>query len=135
VVLVAELEKQVRRRNRKIFGQSSAKVPAASLTGTGKVVYDLSQQELENERANLQLVPEEKAHGGGGRNIAKTGPVERAVKHKIIDPSKLSCPCCGKQRQVIGFNASYQLDVLKQFLSCSSTSNTNTPALIVKDRS
>ena len=40
---VAELEKQVRRRNRKIFGQSSAKVPAALLTGTGKVVYQQPQ--------------------------------------------------------------------------------------------
>ena len=110
---VAELEKQVRRRNRKIFGQSSAKVPAALLTGTGKVVYQQSQEELEAERANLQLVPEEKSHGGGGRNIAKTGPVERTVEHKITDPAELACPCCGKQRQIIGFNPSYQLDVLQ----------------------
>jgi transposase len=110
---VAELEKQVRRRNRKIFGQSSAKVPAASLTGTGKVVYDQSKEELESERANLELVPEEKTHGGGGRNITKNGPTERPVEHRITDSSKLACPCCGKQRRVIGFNTSYQLDVLQ----------------------
>ena len=110
---IAELEKQVRRRNRKIFGQSSAKVSAASLTGTGKVIYDQSQEELETEGANLQLVPDEKTHGGGGRNIAKAGPVERPIEHKIVDPVELACPCCGKPRQIIGFNASYQLDVLQ----------------------
>jgi transposase len=110
---VAELEKQVRRRNRKIFGQSSAKVPAESLTGTGKTLYDSYSAELEAERANLQLVPDEKFHGGGGRNIPKTGVVERIVEHKITDAAVLACPCCGKQRQVFGFTPSYQLDVLK----------------------
>lgn len=110
---VAELEKQVRRRNRMVFGPRSAKVSGASLTGTGKTVYENHQSELDSERANLQLIPEETKHGGGGRNIPDTGPAERTVEHKITDPSQLACPCCGKLRQIIGFNASYQLDVLK----------------------
>lgn len=110
---VAELEKQLRRRNRKIFGKSSAKVPAATLTGTGKTLYDHFHREFDAERASLQLVPDAKKHGGGGRNIATAGPVERTVEHKITNPSALACPCCGRLRQVIGFDASYQLDVLK----------------------
>jgi hypothetical protein len=55
----------VRCRNRKIFGKSSAKVPADSLTGTGKAVYDAYKAELVDERARLQLVPDENVHGGG----------------------------------------------------------------------
>jgi transposase len=110
---IMELEKQVRRRNRMVFGKSSAKVPAESLTGTGKAVYDRYKAELDEERANLQLVPEEKFHGGGGRNIPTEGVVQRPVKHEITDPKILACPCCGEQRQVIGSSKSYQLDILK----------------------
>lgn len=110
---VADLEKQVRRRNRMVFGKSSAKVPAESLTGTGKAVYDSYNAELDEERANLQLVPDEKVHGGGGRNIPTGGVVDRTIEHKITDATTLACPCCGKVRQVFGFKASSQLDVLK----------------------
>jgi transposase len=110
---VAELEKQVRRRNRKIFGKSSAKVPAESLTGTGKTIYDSYQPNIDAERAALQIVPEEPKHGGGGRNIPKTGVVPRTIEHKITDPAKLACPCCGQQRLVFGFKVSEQLDVIK----------------------
>jgi transposase len=110
---LAELEKQLRRRNRMIFGQRSAKVNAESLTGTGKAVYDNYKAELDEERAKLQLLPDEKFHGGGGRNIPTGGVVERTIEHKITDSATLACPCCGKQRQLFGFKPSYQLDVLK----------------------
>jgi transposase len=110
---VADLEKQVRRNKRKIFGQSSAQVPAESLTGTGKAVYDAYKDELDAERARLQLVPDKKFHGGGGRNIPTDGVIERPVEHTITDPAVLACPCCGEQRQVIGFTVSSQLDILK----------------------
>lgn len=110
---IAELEKQVRRRNRMVFGKSSAKVSGESLTGTGKAVYDRYKAELEEERVNLQLVPDENFHGGGGRNIPQ-GLVERTIEHKITDPALLACPDCGKQRQPYGTKpASYQLDVLR----------------------
>ncbi len=110
---IAELEKQVRRRNRMVFGQSSAKVSGESLTGTGKAVYDRYKAELEEERANLQLVPDEKVHGGGGRHIPQ-GLVERTINHEITDPALLACPECGKQRQAYGTKPpSYQLDVLR----------------------
>lgn len=109
---VAELEKQVRRRNRMVFGKSSAQVSGESLTGTGNVVYNRYKHELEEERAKLQLVPDEKFHGGGGRNIP-TGVLERTVEHKIADAAILACPECGKQRKPFGFKPSYQLDILK----------------------
>ena len=110
---IAELEKQVRRRNRMVFGKSSAKVPGESLTGTGKTVYDRYKAELEEERTNLQLVPDEKFHGGGGRNIPE-GLVERTIEHKITDPALLACPECGEQRRAYGTKPpSYQLDVLR----------------------
>lgn len=110
---VVELEKQVRRRNRKVFGQSSANVSAESLTGTGKAVYDRYKAELDEDRANLQLVPDEKFHGGGGRNIPTEGVIERPIKYEITDPTILACPCCGEQRRSIGSSTSYQLDILK----------------------
>ncbi len=110
---VAELEKQVRRRNRMVFGKSSAKVPAESLTGTGKAVYDTYKAELDEERARLQLVPDEKGNGGGGRNLPVNGAVERRVRHTITDPSVLACPGCGKQRKSIGRRISSQLDIVK----------------------
>lgn len=110
---IMELEKQVRRRNRMVFGKSSAKVPAESLTGTGKAVYDRYKAELDEERANLQLVPDEKFHGGGGRNVQLEGAVNRPIKYEITDPAILACPCCGEQRQFIGSTTSYQLDILK----------------------
>lgn len=110
---IAELEKQLRRRNRMVFGQRSAKVASESLTGTGKAVYDSYKAELEVERANLQLVPDEKFHGGGGRNIPTEGVIERTIEHKITDAAILACPCCGKPRQIFGFNPSYQMDIMK----------------------
>jgi hypothetical protein len=110
---VAELEKQLRRRNRMVFGQRSAKVPTESLTGTGKAVYDNYKAELDEEQRNLQLVPDEKLHGGGGRNIPGTGVTEQIVEHKITDAAILACPCCGNQRKVFGFNPSCQLDIIK----------------------
>ena len=100
---VAELEKQLRRRNRKIFGKSSAKVPAALLTGTGKAVYDQNSSELEDEKANLKIAPEEKKNGGGGRTAPKNAPKQRKVEHKITCPEALACPGCSKPRQVMGF--------------------------------
>ena len=36
---IAELEKQLSRRNRATFGQKSAKVDATLLTGTGKAIH------------------------------------------------------------------------------------------------
>lgn len=110
---VAELEKQVRRRNRMIFGKKSAKVPAAKLTGTGKEIYDRSLHDLEPEMSSLLPATEDKKHGGGGRIATKnTKMIPRTFEHEIKDPAKLLCPCCGEIRQRIGFEVSYQLDVL-----------------------
>jgi transposase len=110
---IAELEMQMRRRNRTIFGKSSAKVPAASLTGTGKVVYDQSFSELESEKADLKIAPTEKKNGGGGRTAPKNAPQQREIEHKITEVAALACPACSKPRKVIGFEVSYQLDIIK----------------------
>jgi transposase len=110
---MAELEQQLRVRNRMIFGKSSAKVPAASLTGTGKVVYDQSFNELESEKADLKIAPNENKHGGGGRTAPKNAPQQREIEHKITEPQALACPACSQPRKVIGFEVSYQLDIIK----------------------
>ncbi len=110
---MAELEQQLRVRNRMIFGKSSAKVPASSLTGTGKMVYDQSFSELEAEKADLKIAPEEKKNGGGGRTAPKNAPQQREVEHKITEAQTLACPGCKKPRKVIGFEVSYQLDIIK----------------------
>jgi transposase len=110
---MAELELQLRWRNRKIFGKSSAKVPAASLTGTGKVIYDQSFRELEAEKADLKIAPQETKNGGGGRTAPKNAPQQRKIEHKIIEAKALACPACNKPRKVIGFEVSYQLDIIK----------------------
>lgn len=109
---IAELEKQLRRRNRMVFGQRSAKVSNTVLTGTGSVIYQESLQQLETEKQNLQLVPEEKKHGGG-RTAPENASTEKTIEYTISDPVELACPCCGTQRKVIGFRISSQLDVLK----------------------
>jgi transposase len=110
---MAELEQQLRWRNRKIFGKSSAKVPASSLTGTGKVIYDQSFSELEAEKADLKIAPEEIKNGGGGRTAPKNAPQQREIEHTITEADILACLNCGKPRQIIGFVISYQLDILK----------------------
>jgi len=110
---MSELEKQLRRRNRMIFGQRSAKVSNTVLTGTGSIIYEESVRQLEAEKQNLQLVPDEKKHGGGGRTAPQNAQTEQTVEYTISDPAELACPCCGTQRKVIGFRVSHQLDVLK----------------------
>ena len=109
---VADLEKQVGRRNRMLFGKRSAKVSNTVLTGTGKAIFDRNQKELEAECDRLQLVPEEKEHGGGGRTAPAAVPLEETVEHEIADVAQLACPCCGVPRKVIGFRVKHQLDVV-----------------------
>lgn len=110
---VADLEKQVDRRNRMLFGKRSAKTSKTVLTGTGKAIYDANAEELENECDNLQIAPDEKGHGGGGRSAPNNAPTEETIEHTITNPEVLACPCCGTMRKVIGFRVSQQLDIIK----------------------
>ena len=110
---VAELEKQIGRRNRMLFGKRSAKTSSTVLTGTGKVLYDSQAVELEAEKKNLQLVPKEEKHGGGGRTAPTSVPCEIPVEHTITDETELTCPDCGELRKVLGFRVSQQLDILQ----------------------
>lgn len=110
---VAELEKQVSRRNRMLFGQRSAKTSKTKLTGTGKAISDANAEELDRECDNLQIIRDEKDHGGGGRSAPDNAPTEDKIEHAITDPELLACPCCGTARKVIGFRISQQLDIIK----------------------
>src|SRR4030095_14066675 len=110
---IAELEKQVGRRNRMLFGKRSAKVSSTVLTGTGKAVYEANAEELEEEQKKLQIVPEESKHGGGGLTAPAHAPTEKRFEHVIANPAELACPCCGTTRTVLGFRASPQLDIIK----------------------
>ncbi len=110
---VAELKKQVGRRNRMLFGKKSAKVSNTVLTGTGKAIYDADQEELDAEKTRLEIVSPEQTHGGGGRTAPDNASTEDSIEHEITDPSALACPCCGRERKVMGFRVSHQLDILK----------------------
>jgi transposase len=110
---VATLEKQLQSRNRMLFGKRSAKVSSTILTGTGKAIYEANAKELEEEQNNLQLLPPDKAHGGGGRTAPANAPCEQTIEHTITNPSELACPCCGTVRKVMGFRVSQQLDIMQ----------------------
>jgi transposase len=107
---VAELEKQLSRRNRATFGQKSAKVNAALLTGTGKAIHDQTSDELSAEQQRLNIVPDKKT--GGGRSEPPSSIEPRKEEH-FLSPDQLSCPCCGETRKVIGFDVSYQIEFVR----------------------
>jgi transposase len=107
---VAELEKQISRKNRALLGKKSAKVDAALLTGTGKVIHQQTTSELNDEKQRLQIVPEQK-HGGGRAAPSPALPT-RAVEH-FVDESQLPCPDCGTRRTIIGFESAGQIEFVK----------------------
>src|SRR5271170_2585710 len=61
---IAELEKQLSRRNRAAFGKKSAKVDATLLTGTGKTIHNQTTEELAAEKDRLNIVRDQKCGGG-----------------------------------------------------------------------
>lgn len=104
---VAELEKQLSRRNRAMFGKKSAKVDSSLLTGTGKAVHTSTSNELAAEQQRLNLITEIKK--GGGRSSLPSGLTTRDEKH-LLPEKDIPCPCCGTKRKIIGFDVSYQLE-------------------------
>lgn len=107
---VAELEKQLSRRNRAIFGKKSAKVDATLLTGTGKAIHIQTANELDAQKDRLNIVPD-KNHGGG-RSAPSSALETRKIEHRI-DTSKIPCPCCGQPREIIGFDVSHQIEFVR----------------------
>ena len=53
---IAELEKQLSRRNRVVFGRKSAKVDSSLLTGTGKAIHSQTENELDIEKNRMNVV-------------------------------------------------------------------------------
>jgi len=107
---IAELEKQLSRRNRQTFGKKSAKVDSSLLTGTGKAIHTTTSDELASEEQKLNLVPEPKK--GGGRSAPPDSLTARKEEHHL-DPKDIPCPCCGNARTIIGFDVSYQLEFVR----------------------
>jgi len=107
---IAELEKQLSRRNRAAFGRKSAKVDSALLTGTGKIVHTQTVNELDAEKQRLNVVPQNKQ--GGGRSAPPTELQTRKEEHRI-SPEEIPCPCCGQPREVIGFDVSHQIEFVR----------------------
>jgi transposase len=103
---IAELEKQLSRRNRALFGKKSAKVDSTLLTGTGKAIHFQTSEELESEKKHLEIV-DDKKHGGG-RTHSSSLP-ERTIEHRLPD-TELPCPCGGGTREIIGFETSTQIE-------------------------
>jgi transposase len=108
---IAELEKQVSRRNRALFGKKSAKTDSTLLTGTGKAIHTQTAGELEAERERMNTVSKDKQ--GGGRSAPPTSLETRKEEHRIDDVGKLACPCCGEIRTMIGFDVSYQIEFVR----------------------
>jgi transposase len=107
---IAELEKQLSRRNRVIFAKKSAKVDATLLTGTGKAIHEQTTSELDDESNRLNIVPDKKP--GGGRSAPSPAIQTRNQEHRI-DASEIPCPCCGSPREIIGFEVSRQTEFVK----------------------
>jgi len=112
---VAELEKQLSRRNRALFGSKSAKVDATLLTGTGKAIHMQTTNELDAERDRLNVVSDKKR--GGGRSDASAGLATRRVEHRI-DADTINCPSCAQPREIIGFDVSHQIDFVHALFEC-----------------
>jgi transposase len=109
-VRMAELEKQLSRRNRALFGQKSAKVDSTLLTGTGKTIHFQTANELDTEKNRLNIVPDKK-HGGGRAGQPATLETSK-VEHRI-DPSQIPCPSCNQPREIIGFDVSHQIEFVR----------------------
>jgi transposase len=107
---VAELEKQLSRRNRATFGKKSAKVDSTLLTGTGKAIHVQTANELDAEKDRLNIVPDKKH--GGGRSAPSSALETRKIEHRI-DASEIPCPCCGQPREIIGFDVSHQIEFVR----------------------
>jgi transposase len=107
---IAELEKQVSRHKRATFGQKSAKVNSALLTGTGKAIHDQTANELEAEKNRLNVVSDK--NPGGGRSTSSDTLEQRKEEHRL-EPGELKCPCCGEQREIIGFQVSHQIEFVR----------------------
>jgi transposase len=107
---IADLEKQLSRRNRAAFAKKSAKVDASLLTGTGKAIHEQTTDELDIEKQNLNIVPETKS--GGGRSKV-TGSVNLRNKEHRLEQHQLPCPCCGEVREIIGFEVSHQIEFVQ----------------------
>jgi transposase len=107
---VAELEKQLSRRNRAAFGKKSAKVDSTLLTGTGKAIHSQTDNELDAEKARLNIVPNTKH--GGGRSSPPSSLQTRKTEHRL-DESNLPCPCCKQPREIIGFDVSHQIEFVR----------------------
>ncbi len=103
---IAELEKQLSRRNRALFGKKSAKVDSTLLTGTGKAIHFQTSEELESEKKHLEIV-DDKKHGGGRTQSSLL--TERTIEHRLPD-AELLCPCGGGTREIIGFETSTQIE-------------------------
>lgn len=107
---VAELEKQLSRRNRATYGQKSAKVDATLLTGTGKAIHSQTADELAAEVNRLNIVPNDKQ--GGGRGAPPSSLDTRREEH-VLDAGEIKCPCCGDARTIIGFDVSHQTEFVR----------------------
>jgi len=107
---IAELEKQVSRHKRATYGQKSAKVNSALLTGTGKAIHDQTADELEAEKNRLNVLSGKKP--GGGRSTPPDALEQRKEEHRL-GPGELKCPCCGEHREIVGFDVSHQIEFVR----------------------
>ncbi len=93
-----------------LFGKKSAKVDSTLLTGTGKAIHIQTNNELDDEKNRLNIVPDKK-HGGG--RAGQPASLETTKVEYHIDASLLPCPCCGQSREIIGFVVSHQIEFVR----------------------
>lgn len=113
---IAELEQKNARSKRALHGPHSARVPAGDLSESAKAALAESRKELEDEQSTWDKPADDtqpEKNKGGGRKAPTLAKRERTEEHRIDDPLLLPCPCCGTKRVVVGFDVSYQLDVMQ----------------------
>jgi transposase len=107
---ISKMEYRLQQLLRRLYGRSSEKIDPAQM----ELFRDaLEEMRAEEETSEDETLPEatptripRKAHGR--RRIPKDLPRVRVV-HDLPEDEK-TCPCCGKERSVIGEETSEQLD-------------------------
>jgi transposase len=113
---LTEANRQLEKKKKRLFEKHSANVPADTLTDEAREMHEQMTKDLESELAKLGKTPKSKSkkkHGGGGKNAPKHAPKQRSVEHRIDDPSRRLCACCGAQTKIKGFKVQSKLEVLK----------------------
>lgn len=108
---ISKMEHQLAELLRKLYGRSSEKLDPRQMALFAELFKELQAAENNGIVVDEPVAAEKPRNNGGGhgrRRIPDDLPRERVI-HDLDDDEK-PCPCCGKQRELIGQETSEQLD-------------------------